>query len=80
MELLIQVIRQQPRFTKEASSALINLGEAVCSTSIRDDIDVLLLGTLHQEAYVRNSCLQTLQVRCYPYPDPLLIHSSHPAL
>ena len=62
MEVLQHVIRQQPRFTKEASSTLIDLGEAIFSTSTRDEIDVLLHGTLFQEVYVRNACLQSLQV------------------
>jgi len=62
MEILLHIIRQQPKLTKEASSVLIDLGEAIYSTSTRDEINVLLCGTLHQEVYVRNSCLQTLQV------------------
>lgn len=34
------------------------------SNAARDEIDVLLEGCLSQEVYVRNACLQTLQVRC----------------
>jgi hypothetical protein len=60
--VLLHVIRQQPRVAKEASSALIQLGEAISSASTRDEVDMLLHGLLHQETYVRNSCLQTLQV------------------
>lgn len=63
MEVLLHIIRQQPKLTKEASSALVDLGEAIHSTATREEIDTLVKGTLHQEVYVRNSCLQTIQVR-----------------
>lgn len=62
MEILLHIIRQQPKLSKEASSTLVDLGEAVHSNASRGEIDVLLKGTLMQEVYVRNSCLQTLQV------------------
>ncbi|GBE83943.1 eIF-2-alpha kinase activator GCN1 [Sparassis crispa] len=61
MENLIHVIRTQPKLAKEASSALIDLGEAMNPTATREEISALLRGTLLQEVYVRNSCLQTLQ-------------------
>lgn len=63
MEILLHVIRQQPKLTKEASSTLVDLGEAIHSTATREEIDTLIKGTLHQEVYVRNSCLQTIQVQ-----------------
>ncbi|KAH9485783.1 eIF-2-alpha kinase activator gcn1 [Psilocybe cubensis] len=58
---LIHVIRQQPNLGKEASSSLIELGEAIYGTATHDEIQVLLRGTLFQESYVRNSCLQAIQ-------------------
>ncbi|KAH7929550.1 ARM repeat-containing protein [Leucogyrophana mollusca] len=58
---LLHVIRQQPRLGKEASSVLIDLGEAIQSTATREEIGVLISGTLLQEVYVRNSCLQAIQ-------------------
>ncbi|KAJ7623265.1 armadillo-type protein [Roridomyces roridus] len=61
MQLLLHIIRQQPKLSKEASSTLVDLGEAAHSNASRDEIDVLLIGTLMQEVYVRNSCLQALQ-------------------
>ena len=63
MENLLHVLRTQPRLSKEASSALIELGEAIHATASRPELSVLLRGTLLQESHVRNSCLQTLQVR-----------------
>ena len=62
MQTLLHVIRQQPKLSKEASSALIDLGEAVHPSASREEVDVLLNGILAQEVYVRNSCLQALQV------------------
>ncbi|KAG5725284.1 Translational activator gcn1 [Termitomyces sp. T112] len=61
MEKLLHVIRQQPKLSKDASSALVELGEATQATASPKEIYVLLRGTLMQEVYVRNSCLQTLQ-------------------
>jgi len=62
IEILLHIIKQQPKLTKGASSALIDLGEAIHATATRQEIDVLIQGTLLQEVYVRNSCLQTIQV------------------
>ncbi|KDR69874.1 hypothetical protein GALMADRAFT_913484 [Galerina marginata CBS 339.88] len=61
IENLIHVIRQQPNLGKEASSSLIELGEAIYATSSQNEIAALLRGTLFQESYARNSCLQALQ-------------------
>lgn len=63
MENLIHVIRQQPKLVKDASSALIDIGQSVHSNVTPDELRVLTRGTLFQEVYVRNACLQTLQVR-----------------
>ncbi|EMD33195.1 hypothetical protein CERSUDRAFT_142825 [Gelatoporia subvermispora B] len=61
IEDLIHLIRNQPKLAKEASSALIDLGQAMQSTATRNETSILLQGLLVQEVYVRNSCLQTLQ-------------------
>ncbi|KAK0212097.1 armadillo-type protein [Desarmillaria ectypa] len=61
LEILISTTRQQPKLSKEASSALIDLSEAIYRTASKSEVDILLRGTLLQEAYVRNSCLQSLQ-------------------
>lgn len=62
MENLLFVIRQQPKLAKGASSALIDIGQAVQSSVTPEELRVLLRGTLIQEVYVRNACLQALQV------------------
>ncbi|KAJ7115902.1 ARM repeat-containing protein [Mycena epipterygia] len=61
MEILLHIIRQQPKLSKEGNSALIDLGEVAHANATRDELDVLLNGLLMQEVYVRNSCLQALQ-------------------
>ncbi|KAG6810659.1 hypothetical protein H0H92_010871 [Tricholoma furcatifolium] len=58
---LLHVIKQQPKLSKEASSTLVDLGEAIQASASPKELSVLLQGTLVQEVYVRNSCLQTLQ-------------------
>lgn len=62
METLLHALRYQPKLSKDASSALVDLGEAISVTATRSEIDVLLRGMLLQEVYVRNSCLQAIQV------------------
>ena len=62
MENLLHTIRQQPKLSKEASSALMDIGEAIQASVSPNELRVLLHGTLMQEVYVRNSCLQALQV------------------
>ncbi|KAJ6581434.1 armadillo-type protein [Mycena capillaripes] len=61
MKILLQIIRQQPKLSKEGSSALVDLGQVAHASASRDELDVLINGTLMQEVYVRNSCLQALQ-------------------
>ncbi|KAF5374683.1 hypothetical protein D9615_008940 [Tricholomella constricta] len=61
IEKLLHVIRQQPKLSKDASSTLVDLGEAIQASASQEELSVLFRGTLMQEVYVRNSCLQTLQ-------------------
>ncbi|KAF5388930.1 hypothetical protein D9757_005118 [Collybiopsis confluens] len=65
LRLLIHVIRTQPKLSKDASSTLVELGEAIqvpgeAGSVLKGEIDVLVNGLLLQEVYVRNSCLQAL--------------------
>ena len=62
-EDLLHVIKSQPKLAKEAASALIEIGQSMQSTATPEEVQALLHGTLQQEVYVRNACLQTLQVR-----------------
>jgi len=63
LEHVLHVVRTQPRLSKDASSLLIDLGEAIQASATRDEVAVLIEGMLLQETHVRNSCLQALQVR-----------------
>ncbi|KAI8978208.1 ARM repeat-containing protein [Trametes punicea] len=58
---LIHSIRHQPKLAKDASSALIDIGQAMQGNATRAETSELLRGTLYQEVYVRTSCLQALQ-------------------
>jgi hypothetical protein len=62
MEQLLHLIRYQPKLSKNGSTTLIDLGEAVSPTATREEMDVLLRGILAQESHLRNSCLQAIQV------------------
>ncbi|EIW80197.1 ARM repeat-containing protein [Coniophora puteana RWD-64-598 SS2] len=68
---LLDVIRFQPRLSKDASSILTDLGQAVQATASQEEVMVLVNGTLYQEVYVRNSCLQALQlwIACHDEDD-----------
>lgn len=77
IEILLHMIGKQPKLTKEASSTLIDLGEAIHATAIRQEIDVLIRGTLRQEVYVRNSCLQAIQVHMIVRLCSIYSYASH---
>ncbi|THH11230.1 hypothetical protein EW146_g8121, partial [Bondarzewia mesenterica] len=61
IEGLLHAMRQQLKLSKEASSALIELGQAIYPNATREETSLLLRGTLSQEAHVRTSSLQALQ-------------------
>ncbi|KAH9925947.1 ARM repeat-containing protein [Epithele typhae] len=58
---LIHAIRYQPKLAKDASSALLDIGQAMQANATREEVGVLVRGTLYQEVYTRTSCLQALQ-------------------
>lgn len=57
-------MRTQPRLSKESSSALVDLGQAISHNVTSEEITLLLDSTLVQEAYARNASLKALQVTC----------------
>ena len=59
---LLHAMRTQPKLSKESSSALIDLGEAISGNATSEETTLLLESTLVQEAYARNASLQALQV------------------
>jgi hypothetical protein len=58
---LIQVIKAYPSLGKDASSALVAIGESIATNATSAEIDIVVKGTLSSESYVRNSALQCLQ-------------------
>ncbi|KAH6885450.1 translational activator GCN1, partial [Coprinopsis sp. MPI-PUGE-AT-0042] len=61
LETLIHAVRTELRLRKEASSTLIELGEAVQVNARKDEIAALIRATLCQESHARNAYLSTLQ-------------------
>jgi hypothetical protein len=55
-------MRTQPKLSKESSSALIDIGQAISANATSEETALLLGSTLVQEAYARNASLQALQV------------------
>ncbi|KAJ1305968.1 hypothetical protein OPQ81_010683 [Rhizoctonia solani] len=58
---LIHIVGSVPKIAKNAVSALVDLGQSISANATEEETNVLLRGTLAQEAYVRNACLQALQ-------------------
>ncbi|KAG6835384.1 hypothetical protein H0H93_001976 [Arthromyces matolae] len=61
IEKLLHVIKLQSKLSKEASSTLVDIGGAIQPNASQKELSVLLQGTLAQDVYVQNLCLQTLQ-------------------
>lgn len=61
LEGLVYIIARQPKLSREAVAALVEVGEAIHETSTREEQDTLLRHTTAQEVYVRNAVLQALQ-------------------
>lgn len=59
---LLHLIRSHPQLGQVAFSSVVNLGEAIHLSASKEEIDILIRGTLGQETLVRNACLHTLQV------------------
>ena len=80
MESLLHVIKQQPKLAKEASSCLIDIGQAIHVNVTPNETNTLLRGTLMQEVYVRTSCLQALQVSVAIIPSFMMFNMNCLAL
>ena len=59
---LLHAMRTQPKLSKESSSTLIDLGQAIFGNATSEETTLLIDSTLVQEAYARNASLQALQV------------------
>ena len=72
-------MRTQPKLSKESSSALIDLGQAISQNATNEETILLLDSTLVQEAYARNASLQALQVILLPMQFISSLNSIQPA-
>lgn len=59
-------MRTLPKLSKESSTALIDLSQAISQNPTNEETELLLDSTLVQEAYARNASLQALQVIVLP--------------
>lgn len=59
-------MRTLPKLSKESSTALIDLSQAISQNPTNEETALLLDSTLVQEAYARNASLQALQVIVLP--------------
>lgn len=60
---LIFAIGRYSILSKEAASSLITLGQTIYENATVPDMQVFIQGTMADEVYVRNACLQAMQVR-----------------
>lgn len=59
---LIFAIGRYSNLAKDAYSSLVNLGQAIHENASVADITSFIRGTVADEVYVRNACLQAMQV------------------
>ncbi|ODO11508.1 hypothetical protein I350_00288 [Cryptococcus amylolentus CBS 6273] len=58
---LLHILTTYTKLSKDAASALSDLGAAIKDVATHDEIRALVAGTLSKESYVRNAALQALQ-------------------
>ncbi|CAG8561777.1 6442_t:CDS:10 [Ambispora gerdemannii] len=61
IECLMHIIKEYPKLTKLAKSALVDLCQSMSDTAKKREIDTLLAGLLYPQSLVRNACLQGLE-------------------
>ena len=70
MRTLLHIIKKHSQLSKEATSSLVDLGQSIHENATSDELQLLITSTLTQEVYVRNACLQAIQVRYFTYIIP----------
>ncbi|PWY99964.1 ARM repeat-containing protein [Testicularia cyperi] len=61
IETLVTIVAKHTQISKDAVSALQDIGEALRSTALPAEIQKLLSHLMVDEVYVRNGCLQAIQ-------------------
>ena len=59
---LLQMISSHPKLARDASAALVDLGDAIREVASEAEIREMIAGTLSKDSNVRNAALQALQV------------------
>ena len=59
---LLHIISTYPKLARDASAALIDLGDAIREVASAGEIKEMIAGTLSKDSAVRNAALQALQV------------------
>lgn len=59
------IMSSHPRLTKDAGSALADLGAAIKDVATREEIREMIAGTLSKDSQVRNAALQAMQVSTF---------------
>ena len=62
-EALLTLISQHPKVSRDAISAILEAGETINTSASETEQEFLIASTLSQEVFVRNACLQAMQVR-----------------
>lgn len=61
IDSLVTIVAKHTQISKDAVSALRDLGEALRATALPAEVQKLLSNTMVDEVYVRNGCLQAIQ-------------------
>lgn len=61
IDSLVTIVAKHTQISKDAVSALRDIGEALRTTALPAEIQKLLSNTMVDEVYVRNGCLQAIQ-------------------
>ncbi|EST09400.1 protein of unknown function DUF3554 [Kalmanozyma brasiliensis GHG001] len=61
IDSLVTIVAKHTQISKDAVSALRDIGEALRTTALPAEIHKLLSNTMVDEVYVRNGCLQAIQ-------------------
>jgi hypothetical protein len=59
---LVTLVAQHPRVSRDAVAVLLEVGDAIHTSVSESEQDLLIESTLGQEVFVRNACLQAMQV------------------
>ena len=62
-QALVTLVAQHPKVSRDAVAVLLEVGDAIHTSASENEQNLLVESTLGQEVFVRNACLQAMQVR-----------------